>query len=139
MKGDRAAVELLLDYKADVNFQANLGFTPLAMAVTVITAMGRDSNTMKFIVRLLLQRGADADLQDMEGKTPLELAEKAEKDEQHEVAQVIKDHIIMRLRRAEMLIFLLAQHLRLGGKSPASLLPGDGSINKAIFGFLAQS
>jgi ankyrin repeat protein len=70
--GNLDAINLLLNYGADINLPGVRNKTPLAWAAEA----GR-----KDAVALLLDRGADASIKDDEGKTPLDIArERGHKD-----------------------------------------------------------
>jgi uncharacterized protein len=64
-RGSVDVVQLLLDARADVNFRAALGVTPLHLAAS----RGADP-----LVRLLLERGADASARMDDGTTPASIA-----------------------------------------------------------------
>ena len=64
-RGSADVVRLLLDARADVNFRAALGVTPLHLAAS----RGADP-----LVQLLLERGADASARMDDGTTPAAIA-----------------------------------------------------------------
>ena len=64
-RGSADVVRLLLDARADVNFRAELGVTPLHLAAS----RGADP-----LVQLLLERGADASARMDDGTTPAAIA-----------------------------------------------------------------
>ncbi|KND86748.1 Kinase D-interacting substrate [Tolypocladium ophioglossoides CBS 100239] len=66
-RGDRALVEFLLGYGADVNLPPKAADGTISLATATIR--GNDE-----IVRILLEKGAEVNIQDNEGRTPLHWA-----------------------------------------------------------------
>ena len=66
---DLEMVQVLLDYRVDVNARSVNGYTPLNYAL-----MGRYKDQGPGVVRLLLDRGADPNLPKKDGSTPLHRA-----------------------------------------------------------------
>ena len=107
--GDLEMVQVLLDYRVDVNARTHSGYTPLDYALELhsenldpnifrllldhgadpnlrandgLTPLYRASKYGKIeIVRLLVDRGASVEVQDKEGKTPLDVASGEHRDE----------------------------------------------------------
>ena len=128
--GDQEMVQLLLKHGAKVDLQDMHGHAALQRAITV----GNQK-----MVQFLLNKGADANLKDNYGNTPLYWA--AFYGHQ-EIVQLLEEWPQIKIQRQEaaegMRTLAMAMHQRLGESSPANLLPGDMSIHKAIFEFLAQ-
>ena len=83
--GDLEMVQVLLDYRVDVNAQDDYGFTPLSRA-----SLGHHSTAR--VVRLLLDHGADPNVRTWRpdrGSTPLHLAVR---NRHIEIARILLEH-----------------------------------------------
>jgi len=74
-RGHFDVVQWLLDNAADVNLKDKNGHTPLFAAVRCPTGYGRAEYCMK-IIEIVLKRGADPNVPDLLGGTPLMEAQK---------------------------------------------------------------
>ena len=72
-------VSLLLDYSADVNAVSSLGNTLLHMVVNIYShpiterLTHEDENRLQRVAEFLLIRGADINIRNKKGKTPIDL------------------------------------------------------------------
>ena len=152
-KGDLQQVRALLDGGIDVNLRDRAGWTPLYKAVL---------HSHPLVVKLLLERGAHVDPEDLMRKGALDYREYLISPEvkfkrslnrlmkghysqssqylfnRDEVIELIKEHVArIETRRNEMLVFLRAQHSRLGEQSPAQSL--NPYVFRDIFELLKNS
>ena len=85
---DKDSVQVLLAHKADVNAQVENGWSPLHYAA----ALASNGHDMTEIATLLLDAGADVNLQNNEGQTPLSMLSQASNPTEVKLANLLRQH-----------------------------------------------
>jgi ankyrin repeat protein len=121
-RGSLAMAGVLIDHGADVNEKYLLfhGQTPLLKAVH----MSMPNTDHIYIVRLLIERGADETVRDCDARTPLEVSVYNGFDE---LTDVITTSLARRQREREarILALCMSQHERIGWDSFMYGMPGE--------------
>ena len=85
------SVHYLLAWGANINAQDKAGYTPLHLAVKAALQTKSD-----YLIIKLVMKGADKNIKDCLGRTPISLLEHEENlfGEQKEIRSLIKDHLV---------------------------------------------